>query len=107
MAKHALGNLGQELIEHRQRAGIDQGGHFLGQVLADALDFGQRALGIGHDVGGRFGQIMDGPGRVAIGADPKRVGALELQKVGDVFEDGGDFVVGHGSSEGLWIGVRD
>ena len=39
-------------------------------------------------------------GRVAIGADPKRIGPLELQQVGDVLENGGDFVIGHGRDEG-------
>ena len=102
--QHAFGNLGQQLFEHRQRAGLDQRGHFLGQVLADALDVGQRPLGIGHDVGRRFGKIVDRPRRVAIGADAERIGALELQQVGNLLENGGDFVVGHGRER---LGIRD
>ena len=34
--QHAFGDLGQQFVEHRQRAGLDQRGHLLGQVLADA-----------------------------------------------------------------------
>ena len=36
--QHALGNLAEQLFEHRQRAGFDQRGDLLGQILADALD---------------------------------------------------------------------
>ena len=94
--QHALGNLGQQFFEHRQRAGFHQRGHFLRQVLADAFDIGKRPLGIGHDVGRRFRQVVDRPRGVAIGADSERIGPLELQQVGDVLENGGDFVIGHG-----------
>ena len=62
-------------------------------------------FGIGHDVGRRLGQVVDRPGGVAIGPDAERVGPLELQQVGDLLENGGDFVVGHGRDQGL--GIRD
>ena len=100
--QHAFGNLGQQLVEHRQRAGLDQRGDLLGQILADALDVGQRPLGIGHDVGRRFGQIVDRPRGVAIGPDAERIRPLKLQQVGNLLENGGDFGIGH---EGL--GIRD
>ena len=94
--QHALGNLGQEFFEHRQRAGLDQRGHLFREVLADPLDIRQRAVRIADNVGGRLGQVVDRTGGVAIGPDAERVGPLELQQVGDLLEDGGDFVIGHG-----------
>ena len=62
---------------------VDQGGDLLGQVLADALDVGQLAAGIGDDFGHRLGQVADRAGRVAIGADAERIRPLEFQDVGD------------------------
>ena len=53
-------------------------------------------LGIGHDLGHRLGQVVDRAGGVAIGPHAERVRALELQQVGDLLENGGDFGVGHG-----------
>ncbi len=104
--QHAFGHLGQQFLEHGQRAGRDQRGDFFGQVLADPLEPIERLLGISHDVGDRLGQVVDGPGGVAIGADPERVRPLKLQQVGDLFKDGGDFVVGHGTAA-MWRRMND
>ena len=91
--QHAFGNFGQKFFEHGQRAGLHQSGDFFGQILADALDIGKRAIRIGHDIGRRFGQIVNRARGVAIGPDPKRIRALELQQIGDMLENGGYFTL--------------
>ena len=58
---HALRHHGAELFEHRQRARFDQGGHLLGQVLADAFNLRERTARIAHDHRGRLGQVVDRP----------------------------------------------
>ena len=93
--QHAAGNLRPQLLEHRDRAGVEQLADLLGQVLADAFDVGQVAVRIGRDVGERLGQVADPPRRVAIGPHAKRIGVLELEQVGDFVEGGGDVAVVH------------
>ena len=97
----ALGNLGEQLIEHRQRAGLDERNDFGRQILADPLDLANRTLGIGHDIGRRLGQIGERSRRIAIRPNPKRIGSLKLEQVGDLLENGGEVGVGHGRGWGL------
>ncbi len=91
--QHALRDFAVQIFEHWQRAGLHEHGCLFGQVLADALDVHQRAVGIGHDVGHRFRQFRDCSGGVAIRAHAKGVRPLKLQEVGDLLESGGNFVV--------------
>jgi hypothetical protein len=47
------------------------------------------------DCGNVFGQVAQRPRAIAIGADAKRVGPLELQQVADLVKDIGNLLVGH------------
>ena len=76
---------------------------FLRQILPDAGEFQEGALGIAGDIGNRFGQIADHPGGVAIGPHPKRICPLDLQDVGIFIEQPGHIEVLH---EGLPPSLR-
>ncbi len=93
--QHAGGNCRSQLFEHRELAGVDQLGDFLGQVLADAFDLGRSRLGSASDVGERLGKSLSLRARVAIRAHAERIGVLKLQQVGDFVERGGNVAVGH------------
>ena len=61
----------------------------LGEILADAGNVGEcgALLDQGHEV---RPQLADRARRVAIGAYAERVGALDVEQVGDLVEDGAD-----------------
>ncbi len=135
-AQHLLGRLHVEVVPkhlhalrsepgHLEQLG-DRRGHFLaqasqhvaaacrrelrdlaGEVGADARVAGERFAALGHllHVAREF---LDGARGVAIGADAKRVGALDLEAVGDFVEEGGDDEIlnGHLVRSGWRCSVR-
>ena len=94
---HASGNLFTEFIELIQLAGLDDRGDLLGQVLADPRQFLGRPLGILNQQRDGLGERLDRPRSVAVGADPERVGPLDLQEVGQVNQHSRDVRVAHAS----------
>ena len=99
--QNALGHFRQQLVEHRQRAGLQERDDLLRQVLADAFDRGERSIRVGHDIGHRLRLIVNRPRRVAVSAHAKRIRVLKLEQISDLLEDSGNFVIGHGK------GIRD
>ena len=82
-------------LEQPAAAGVDDLGDARGEVGADAgqpVEIG--ALG-DHRLHAAP-HVADRARRVAIGADAKRIGAFDLEQVGDFAEDRGDFGVLHG-----------
>ncbi len=83
------------LVE-RGGAGPDQVADLLRQILADAGQPFEPALLV-HLGRQRLGHLSDDARRLAVGAHPEGVGAVELEHDGDALEDPGDVGVGHGA----------
>ena len=94
-SEHGFGNLGEQLVEDRRRAGRNQVRDLLGKVLANPFHLGQAARGVFEDRLDRLRQILDRPRSVAVGADAKGVRALKFKQIGHLLQPGGDFSVRH------------
>ena len=87
------GNSLQQLLVIGGGAGRRDLADARGEILADA---GQRQqLGVARGRATAFGAVGDHLGAGAIGADPERVLALQLEQIGDLVQDAGDGEVLH------------
>src|SRR5207253_7663858 len=90
--------LRRQLFPKRQLAGRDDIADLLGQIFADAGDLGQVFGRRAHQLGDRLRKIAYGAGRVAVGAHPERVRALDLEEIRHFVEQAGDVGVLHRQS---------
>jgi hypothetical protein len=82
-------------------AGRDDLGDLGREIIADPRQSSE-LLRIARDLGDAPGQVLDRAGGAAIGADPKRIGALDLEKLGHPVEASRDL----GVMDGLWSRSR-
>ncbi len=93
--QNAGGDLRFQLVQQRDAAGVDQRNDLVGQVAADAFDFGQFGRRVRGHASQRLGPLPHRPGSAAIGSHAKRVGRLEFQEIGDQVQRVGNLGVVH------------
>ena len=67
--------------------GVDELGDLARQVGADARQLCQ-ILAAGNDLGGAARQVLDRARGSAVGANTERIGAFDLEQIGEVIEGG-------------------
>ncbi len=65
-------------------------------LFADTRDVGQLAIRGRRNRRQRLRVVANRAGGIAVGADPKGIGVLKLQKIGNLVENSGNFGVRHG-----------
>ncbi len=100
--QHALRDLRQQRLQLRKPTGSYEGHTLLGHRLPDSVDVGQLIRVLFDHLGHRLRHVADGTRAVAVGAHAKRVGALELQQVGQFIQGCGD--LGIAQHRATWDG---
>ena len=84
-----------KLLEQGDLARGHVGFDLVGDVLADAGDRGQLAIGVADDGGRRLREVVDRSGGVAIRSHAEDVRALKLQQIRKLVQRGGDLDIRH------------
>ena len=85
-------HLALQLVKHRQMLAARDDGDLVGEVPADARQL-IKVLALGQHVGDVARQLADQPRRPPVGAHPERVGALDVEQIGNLVELAGDLGV--------------
>ena len=93
--QYALGHVRGESLVLRQGAGVDEIAHLGGHVSSNAKHAAQVGVGRG-DVLQLLRQVLDGSGRVAVGAHRVVVAALDREQGSVAPERSDDLAVEHG-----------
>ena len=95
-------HLACKLVEQRQMPALRDHPDLVGEIAPDARQVVE-ILARREHVRDRARQPLDQPRRAAIGADTERIGALDVEEVGDLVELLGDLGVGHGHAPALLL----
>ena len=81
-------------------AGLDNFNDLFREVFANSRVLSE--IGVCFHLSGKgVGRRLNRPSRIAVRSQPKRVGSLDFEQVGQFFEDSGNLCVGHGATRYL------